>query len=427
MKLNQHTKTAWLVIIMDFFHYIAYMCTKPYLKTLLGEAGAPADVTGVILSLFSVVQVLNALFLSKWIQKKGQKPQLIFGSALYMIAGMGLMFSASIASFISIFIPISVTLLRISIIAFCTVMLGSSHGIFLLCGHYIITGLPEDAGRAKYVGYLTFVNSIGQFIGPVLASVLLGEFFTKYSPDNIYIFVLLLSVVASAISLALSVVIRNVRSGQTRSPAKVGSVLKDGPLMKIVLINSAVYFATDVLSSYLQDFGVSTLLLAPALATTIITVMKFAQIFVRAFLGFLIKKVGSKRLLNATLCIVAISIVGMGLTNPVSSVLSALGLPVEIVKIVVVMSWALIFGLANGLVNPLALIELSNVTTDDTRSPALALRNMCNSGGQGLGETAFGFLAKLTGSLSSLFFISGGLMFVCYIYSHDFKKKKKNT
>ena len=96
----------------------------------------------------------------------------------------------------------------------------------------------------------------------------------------------------------------------------------------------------------------------------------------------------------------------------------------EGIKLVVVMSFALLFGLANGLVNPLALVELSNASNSSNRSPALALRNMCNSGGQTFGEVAFGAIAGATASLSPIFYISGTVLFGCFMVSLDWKKKK---
>ena len=80
-------------------------------------------------------------------------------------------------------------------------------------------------------------------------------------------------------------------------------------------------------------------------------------------------------------------------------------------------------GLANGLVNPLALIELSNASNSTNRSPALALRNMGNSGGQSVGEIVFGYLAGAFGTLSPVFLVSGGVLFGCFLLSFDKKKK----
>ncbi len=422
MKLNQSTKTAWLVMMMDFFHYIAFMCTKPYMKSMLDDAGVSADVAGVILALFSLIQVINALFLSKWIQKKGQKPQLITGAAMYLAAGFLLAFTPFLTNTVGGGAFFAGALITVS-----TLLFGTSHGIFLICGHYVITGLPKEEGRDKYVGYLTFINSIGQFIGPLIAAAFLTEFFIASSFSGDYFYVLMLSCVASAISLVLACVIRNVTGGKTKEPAKVGSVLKDGPLMKIVFLNAAVYFAVDVVNTYTQAFGEDTLLLSAATATLVAAAMKFSAIFVRAFLGFLSKLIGSARLLRLSLLFIAISILGMGLTNEITALLTKIGLPENGTKVVVIMFFALLFGLANGLVNPLALIELSNASNSSNRSPALALRNMGNSGGQTIGEVVFGFLAKALGSLSPVFLISGGILFGCFLMAFDKKKPDSIT
>lgn len=427
MRIKESTKTAWLVMMMDFFHYIAFMATKPYVKSLLNDANASDEIAGFIIASFSLIQTINAIFLGKWIQKKGQKPQLVIGAALYLVAGFLMAFAYKFGDMFG-------NAAQIGIIALSVVMLGTSHGIFLLAGHYVITGIPKEDGRDKYVGYLTFINSIGQFIAPVMAAAILSEgfvsvieknaVFNSLENGNKYIFVLIMSCIASAISLVLACIIKNVTNGTSKKPAKVGAVLKNGPLMKIVFINAAVYFAVDVVSSYMQAFGEETLLLTAAAATLVTSALKFSAIFVRAFLGWLTKLIGSARLLKISLFFIALTIVGMGLTNEISLLLSKLGLPLESTKFVVIMGIALLFGLANGLVNPLALIELSNASDETNRSPALALRNMCNSGGQSLGDVAFGYIAGFTATLSPVFLVSGVMLFGCFLFSFDFKKKK---
>lgn len=421
MRLTESTKTAWLVMMMDFFHYVAFMCTKPYVKNMLINANIDEGIQGIILALFSIVQVVNAIFLSKWIQKKGQKPQLILGAFLYVAVGVLLAFIPMIGSNCGDMRSIvEGTLITISVL-----IMGTSHGIFLICGHYVITGIPKEDGRDKYVGYLTFINSIGQFVGPLLAAVFLTEFFLESSISGNYFFVMLVSVVASGISMVLACIIKNLKGGKTKEPAKVGVVLRDKPLMKIVFLNSAVYFAVDVVTSYTQAFGEQTLLLSVYMATLVGAAMKFSAIFVRAFLGWLSKLVGSARLLRLSLLFIAISIVGMGFTNEITELICKTGLPVYGTKVVVIMFFALLFGLANGLVNPLALIELSNASNSSNRSPALALRNMGNSGGQSIGEVVFGQLAKIFASYSPVFIVSGCVLFGCYLFSFD--RKKGNT
>lgn len=420
MRLKESTKTAWLVMMMDFFHYVAFMCTKPYLKSMLDDAGVSAKDAGVIMALFSLIQVINAIFLSKWIQKKGQKPQLITGAFMYLFAGLLLAFTPLIGQSIGG----NSSFLQGALITVSIIMLGTSHGMFLICGHYVITGIPKEDGRDKYVGYLTFINSIGQFIGPLLAALVLTEWFMAKSISGDYFYALMLSVVASAISLVLACIIKNVMGGKTKQPAKVSTVLKDGPLMKIVFLNAAVYFAVDVVSTYTQAFGEDTLMLTAYMATLVGAAMKFSAIFVRAFLGWLSNLFGSARLLRLSLLFIAISILGMGLTNEITALLCKTGLPVYGTKVVVIMIFALLFGLANGLVNPLALVELSNASNSTNRSPALALRNMGNSGGQTIGEVVFGYLAQIMGTLSPVFLISGGILFGCFLISFDRKKPK---
>lgn len=417
--ISESAKKAWLVIAMDFFHYIAFMCTKPYIKSLLNEAGASDRIAGVILALYSLVQVLNAVLMAKWIQKKGQKPQMVLGAAMYFAGGLLLAYVSGISSLFESMTGIGSGVFQIMLIAISVAVLGSSHGMFIITCNYFITGIPKEEGRDRYVGYTTFVNSVGQFIGPILAAMLLAGRFS-----GTYKYVLLLSVSASAVSLIMAFFVKNVTLGTKKKPAMVRDVLKDRPLMKIVLLNAAVYFATDVVASYIEPYGKDTLALGASVATLILASMKFSAIFVRAFLGWLSEKIGSERLLRISLFTVSASIFLLGAVNETAIFLSKLGLPENTTKIVIVMLIGLIYGMANGLVNPLALVELSNKSDETNRSPALALRNICNSGGQTLGEVVFGFLAGLAATLSPVFYISGGLLFGCSFLSVNRKSKK---
>ncbi len=424
LKLKSSTVTAWLVMIMDFFHYIAFMCTKPYIKNILDEINVGDGPAGIILALFSFIQVASALALGVWIQKKGQKPQLVLGSVLYLVSGLMLAYVHELGALFGSYSSIAM----VSIVTVGVLMFGLSHGVFLIAGHYVITGIPKEEGRDKYVSLLTAINSIGQFVGPLLASVILETWITKQNGVGEFKSVMIISAIASGIALVLACIIKNVTNGVTKKAQDVRVVLRDKPLMKIVFLNAAVYFSTDIVTSYTVKFCTDGLLFSTSLATMVVSAYKLSQIFVRAVLGWLIKFVGSARLLKLSLLFVALTLAGMGLTKEISQLLAMLGLPFMATKIVVVMLFSLLFGIANGLVNPLALIELSNKSNDVNRGPALALRNMCNGGGQTIGEVAFGFIAAMTGGLfSPVFLISSAVLFGCFMIPFDDKKGAEAT
>ena len=417
-------------MIMDFFHFIAFMSTKPYLKSMLNAANVSDSAAGFILASYSLIQFVSAIFLGKWIQKKGHKPQLITAAMFTLVSSVILAFTPLVGKAAGS----SETLVCAVIIAFCTLLLGTSHGMFILCGNYIITGLPESEGRDKYVGFFTFTNSIGQFCGPLLASLLLSKALIAKSFSGDYFFVMMLAIVTSTAALIFSCIIKNITvtpaaanaEKAEKKPVKVRDVLADHRLMKIIILNAAYYFSVDVLATYTQAFGERTLLLSASSAALILTVMKFSAIFVRAFLGLLTKIFGSARLLKISLFVLALSVFLMGMTGKISAALAGLGLPLYGTTLTVILIFSLICGFSNGLVNPLSLVHLSSASTPQNRSSALALRGMFNSGGQTVGEVSFGFLAGIFGSLAPVFLVSGGMLFGCFLLSFD-KKQKKTT
>lgn len=407
--MSPQKKNAIVVMIAEGLYFITYMTVKPYMKSLLNEAGASASATGVILALFGFIQVFSALFLSGFLQKHGQKLQMLFGALGAVAMGFLIMFSKNIAVFLNDITNLNVTFCEIAVLTFSNLLFGFVHGIFLLDTHFCLTSLKLSDNRDTLLGISTFLESFGQFIGPIFAGIILSSSFGKIG----YRSVVFMGVCVSSIVFIILLFSINVKVEEKIKKAKASTVLKDKPLMKLILINSAAYFASDVVISYMQDFGVITLGLTLAKATLVLSVVKLATMLARFFLTRLIKTLGIARLFTLSVFALAFGIFFIGCTKFVSYPFELLGAAVMNTRFVLVIVGACIYGAAFGLVNPLALMKLSNLTNDSNRASALALRSMANYGGQSIGEILFGIIITLTGGLSPIFFLSSAVLLSC--------------
>lgn len=406
--MSPQKRNAIVMIITEGLYFITYMTVKPYMKTLLNQAGATNTQTGVILALFGFIQVVSALVLSGFLQKYGQKLLMIIGSFSAVVMGLLIIFSNHIAGSISALIHINVRFCEIAILTVSNLMFGFVHGIILLGSHYCLTSLKLSDNRDKMLGFSTFFESLGQFVGPIFAGIILSS-----SKQTSYRSVVFMGTCLSIVIFILLLFSINIKLDTQKERAKLSLVFGDKPLMRLILINGAAYFASDVVISYMQDFGVITLGLTLAKATLVLSAVKLATMIIRFLLAPLINLFGAEKLFSISLFSLALSICFIGSTKFISTLFVFIGVSTITSRFVLVVIGACLYGAAFGLVNPLALMKLSDPTNNANRASALALRSMANYGGQSVGEIIFGFIITLTGGLSPIFFLSSAVLFGC--------------
>lgn len=429
MDKLKYKRIAYAVMVMDFCHYIAYMCTKPQIVTLLKQVGASDAQQGLILSFFSIVQVFQALLISKFIQRFGQKGEMIVGAGLYALGALALAGSNKCALGLNAFFGMfggglsegALVKVEIGIIGFGTLLFGISHGIFLLASQYVMTGIPKESGREKLIGLYSFSNSAGKFVGPFIASAILGM---SIIPDSLKKrYVILAGAVVSVAALIIALFITNIKRDTDAPAMNLKQMFTNGPVMKIIILNSAIYFAVDIVTNYAQSFGEGVVGLAPQKAALILSAVNLSEMLIRPAMGKLCDIFTSDRLFKLSMFVCAVSITLTGFTKEINGFFVSLT-HID-ARFVFMLVFGLMTGMALGLLNPLSMVKLSDVVSGSDRSQALALRNMANYGGQTVGANVFGWVAQVTGSLSPVYWISGLAMFGCFALSFDYKKKTK--
>ena len=356
--MSPQKRNAIVIIITEGLYFITYMTVKPYMKTLLNQAGATDTQTGVILALFGFIQVVSALVLSGFLQKYGQKLLMIIGSFSAVVMGLLIIFSNHIAGSISALIHINVRFCEIAILTVSNLMFGFVHGIILLGSHYRLTSLKLSDNRDKMLGFSTFFESLGQFVGPIFAGIILSS-----SKQTSYRSVVFMGTCLSIVIFILLLFSINIKLDTQKERAKLSLVFGDKPLMRLILINGAAYFASDVVISYMQDFGVITLGLTLAKATLVLSAVKLATMIIRFLLAPLINLFGAEKLFSISLFSLALSICFIGSTKFISTLFVFIGVSTITSRFVLVVIGACLYGAAFGLVNPLALMKLSDLLT----------------------------------------------------------------
>lgn len=363
-------KAAVFVTLTTMMHSTALYASRPFISLLASANGADSLQIGYITAAYSVVQAGFALVISGVLDRRGFRPTVLFGSALFALACAGLACSVYLWQ-----------------IAASTMLMGLAHGLVLLSGQYAMTGIGDEAVRDRWVGYYIFANSVGFFIGPTIGGFLMDSF--GYGRGFLG---------ASAISLlgaCAALACPNYRSGRTQDRSGLASLLLDRDILRNIAVSGAVFFAVDIINIYLPLYGAECGLSAAAVGM-VLSANGIAQMSIRPFLGALVQRLTKYRAFMV--CMIA---GGTGL--------ALLGVARGFWPLMAV---SVFVGLTVGLANPLTLLTVADVATPETRSRVLALRVMFNYVGQTASPIAFGALASVLG-LWPVFWCSGAMLIAC--------------
>lgn len=131
-------------ILLNFLHYTALYASRPYLSLLVEELGGSELEIGLIMSMYSLIQVATALLEGRWIAQRGTRAPAFFGSICFLLGTTILMFTSNLW-----------------IVGVGSLLMGVGHGLILLRGQYNVTGISDETLRTVAVGWLSFFNSVG--------------------------------------------------------------------------------------------------------------------------------------------------------------------------------------------------------------------------------------------------------------------------
>lgn len=345
-------------ILLNFLHYTALYASRPYLSLLVEELGGSELEISLIVSVYSLVQVGTALWVGRWIAQSGTRAPELLGSICFLLGTTVLVLTSNLW-----------------LVGIGSLFMGAGHGLILLCGQHNVTGISDEALRTTAVGWLSFFNSVGTVLGPLLGGKLRDLFGARCGFLGAVCFSLTTMIVACVFPRVPSNVVPQTN---------VHLVVKKSAVLNL-LMSGAVFFAADIMSVYLPRYT-HQLGLNGVLTGMILSANGLAQMAVRPLMGWLCKRYSIHCLLQKCLLAGGACITMIG----ASSVFGILLLT------------ATLAGCAVGLANPLTLLTVSSSAKSNERSRVLALRSMVNYGAQALSPTLFGTISASVGLASVL-------------------------
>lgn len=371
-EAKRETRLGYTAIATNFLHYTALTASRPYLAGFAAQLGANAMGIGFVTSMYSIIQTICAIWIGSLIARKGSKNTALIGTACYLFGVVGLIF-------------VQHWLLA----ALCTLLFGFAHGAITMSTQYVVTGL-SGSNKERMIGYQSFSNSAGMFIGPYIGGFL-KDIDIRYS--------FAAAGVIAALDLCMVLLMPNVHrvKDKKEKPATTLELLQNPKVMKNVLLSGAVWFGADIASTYLDMFGTSRGLTG-AQVGTILSMYGMAQMLIRPFLGFFCKFIKRDRLFQLSLLLAGIFMISLA-----SSSIFWLMLTLSI-----------LLGMTVGLGNPLTLLTVTDGISAKDRSGVLALRVMGNYGAQTLSAFLLGALATVVGAAG--YFYGGGTVLLATVF-----------
>lgn len=373
-------KTSLLTILINFTHCLALYASRPYLSLLASSLGAGPAQVGFIISMYSVIQVFCPLYVSWLIDRLGQKKCELMGAGIYTLSVFCLVFVG-----------------KPWLIGLFALFMGTAHCIILLSSQSILTGITIEKGRDKAVGYFAFANSVGAFIGPFIGGLIQDVL----GVNNGF----LGAAVASFVCMIIAILLPKNKAQNILAQTSIGGIIKNPWIINNVLLSGTVFFAMDIITTYLPLYGVEIGLTATCIGL-LLSANGLAQMLIRPFLGRVCARLDRDTALRFCLLLGGIGTACLGTVKSFYSLMLV----------------AILVGFTLGLANPLTLITVSDVSTPENRNRVLALRLMSNYAGQTISPITFGALANIAG-LASVFWSSGGVMLACFCAANLINKK----
>jgi predicted MFS family arabinose efflux permease len=326
------------------------------------ELGLPVIWLGVIAAGFAILPIFLALKIGRYIDRGHDARAAWIGSALMMLASIGLWLW-----------PLS----AVHLLAF-TVVLGTGH-MFLMASQQMLTVRAATArGRDVAFGHFMVAISVGQGLGPFIVGRIGGA---ATVPPTGPLFTL--GLIASVLCLAVSLAIRP--APQEAHPDQGGTIISLGELLRLpgmlaVLIASVVTVtAGDLLVIYLPLLGSERMIDASHIGMLLL-VRSLSALVARMFYARLIYAVGRMPLTLSSTFVAAGAFV----------LLAVPSLPVMYAATVLI-------GVGLGIASTLTLSGIVDVAPPGVRGTAMSLRITGNRIGLVLMPFVAGMVAAATG------------------------------
>ncbi|PRX92272.1 MFS transporter [Allonocardiopsis opalescens] len=342
---------------MSWFHRVllhgvlfhgALFTMRPVTSYRAIELGLSPGWLGVFSASFSLIPLLIAVPVGRWVDRRAEWPVLTAGSALVAVSGAGLVFARDVVSIIV-----------------CSAVSGVGLILAMVAAQAVIANHSPAVAYDSRFGFFTLAASAGQLLGPLALSGLAAS-----APPSLTSAAFTGTAVAALAATLVAASVRPPGGGAPRRRAAgggdgVSEVLRAPGVVPAMLASTAVLAAIDLITVYLPALGEQRGI-APPVVGLLIAARSLASMASRAIMGALVRWKGRHAVLVASLVLSAVS---MGVL--------AVPLPVWALALALVVA-----GFALGVGQPLTMAWVADAAAPSARGTAMALRMSGNQLGQ---------------------------------------------
>lgn len=351
----------WLVILIatGLLSQTALNLVRPVTTYKLISFGSGSFTVGAVTAAYAILPLFTAMML-------GRVSSRIRRIRFLMVAGVGLIAVGGLG------INLAPNALAV---ALASAVLGLGHLMFTIGGQSSIARYFPDSDLDKGFGWFTAAYAAGQFIGPLIAGMVLGSGTDAVSAERIADISLSLWIGMGAALLAVPFLLPNWQprvsksvsaASPERSSASIGSVLRIKGMASHIFASMTLLSMLDILTAFLplvaEKHNVT-----PAAVGVLLAIRGCASVVSRLFIPKLSAHFERRQLLVTSLYVSGVSI---ALAPVFIDVLWASGLAL------------LIGGFFLGLGQPMTMTMISTSVPPVDRGAALAVRLMGNRLGQ---------------------------------------------
>jgi len=340
---------------------------RPMITYRALELDASASTIGFIAAVYALLPVLLALTFGKIVGQIGEGRFVIFGT---------------------FFIGVSAALLlaadTLTLLAIATAFSGLAHLACMVGGQTMVALKSPPNEYEEHFGRYTFSASLGQMVGPILATLVAGS--TGVMPKSTSAaFALALALSAVAMVPVISwrnqpptVVGRREESGALRA---AGKLLKKPGIFAAIFTSLAISSTADILVVFLPLYGNENQFSALSIGI-IISIRAATSMASRFFLGRLSARFSTRQLITSSNLVSIAMCVAMAFA-PNPWVLGAI---------------VFVAGFSLGVGQPLTMTLISQLTAPEERALAVSTRLTGNRLGQFVIPAAAGLVAASAGA-----------------------------
>jgi MFS family permease len=336
--------------------------SRPMITYKLLSLHANSFVVGSFGALYALFPLIFAIPLGRWINHLGEGRFIAYGTGLIALSTLGLAYSRNAKEMIVI-----------------VAVLGTAQLLCMAGAQALFANRSPRANYENFFGYYAFSVALGQFIGPLVGSLVSGSHGVLPKSTSHAFITASIFAVLGLIPLTLRMPMgptSRVSAKESRESISLHRLLTNPGMLVAMFTSLAVSSTIDVLVVFLPVFGKEKGFSSGAIGF-VLAVRAAASMLSRINLGKLASAIGYSRLL-----------IGSILISSIACVIAIFSSTVIFLGVVIAVA-----GFTLGVGQPLTMAWVSRISRDDERSFAISVRLAGNRLGQFLLPAVAGVIA----------------------------------